>query len=185
MTISHFAIFIILVGLVYVMYAYNQGVILRNYVREAFATMDVYLKKRWDLVPNLVECVKQYSAYEKDLLIELTSIRAKVYTELSNKEKIETNLRLGQALSKFTAVAENYSDLKANQTYITLMQQLENIENDIANARKYYNGTVRELNTFLEVFPSNLIGSLFHFEKAKLYNIDEEERANVKVEMHD
>lgn len=185
MAMSNFAFLIILAVLVYVIYTYNQGITLRNYVREAFATMDVYLKKRWDLVPNLIECVKQYSAYEKNLLNELTNIRTKVYDKLSNNERIETNQQLGQVLSKIVAVAENYPDLKANQTYTTLMGQLENVENDIANARKYYNGTVRELNTFLEIFPSSLIGHLFGFKKAKMYNIDENERANVKVEFHD
>ena len=169
--------------LIYVIYAYNQGISFRNYVREAFATMDVYLKKRWDLVPNLIECVKNYTQYEKNLLNELTAIRTKEYSKLSNNEKIETNQELGQVLSKFVAVAENYPDLKANQTYTTLMQQMENVENDIAQSRKYYNGTVRELNTFLEVFPSNLIGRWFQFEKAKMYEIDDNERANVKVEL--
>lgn len=167
--------------LVYVVYAYNKGVVYRNYVREAFSTMDVYLKKRWELVPNLIECVKNYSKYEKGLLNELTELRTREYAKLSNNEKIETNQELGQVLSRFTAVAENYPDLKANQTYITLMQQMENVENDIANARKYYNGIVRELNTYLEIFPTNIIGQLFGFEKEKMYNIGEDERANVKV----
>lgn len=184
MLISYLPIIITLAVLFYVIYVYNHGIILRNYVNEAFATMDVYLKKRWDLVPNLIECVKQYSAYEKNLLNELTSLRTKVYDKLSNNERIETNKQLSQVLPKITAVAENYPELKANQTYTTLMEQLESIENDIANARKYYNGTVRELNTFLEIFPSSLIGRWFGFKKAQMYNIDENERANVKVEVN-
>ena len=143
--------------------------------------MDVYLKKRWDLLPNLIELVKNYAQYEKNLFTTLTNIRTREYSALSNNEKITTNQELGQVLSKFTAVAENYPDLKANQTYITLMQQMDGIETDIANARKYYNGTVRELNTFLEIFPTNIIGSAFGIEKAKLYEISETERENIKV----
>ncbi|MBP5353079.1 MAG: LemA family protein [Alphaproteobacteria bacterium] len=176
-------ILIVAALLLYVMYGYNKGISCRNYVQEAFATMDVYLKKRWDLVPNLIECVKSYSQYEKSLLNELTALRTKEYSTLSNNEKIDANQQLGQVLSKITAVAENYPDLKANQTYTTLMQQMEGVEDDIAQSRKYYNGTVRELNTFLEAFPSNLIGKLFGFEKAKMYTIDENERANIKVEL--
>ena len=90
---------------------------------------------------------------------------------------------MGQALSHFTAVAENYPSLKADRTYTTLMHQLEAIEDDLANARKYYNGTVREFNTFLETFPSNIIGNLFHFEKAALYEVEEKERNVVKVDI--
>ena len=118
---------------------------------------------------------------KKNLFTTLTNIRTREYSALSNNEKITTNQELGQVLSKFTAVAENYPDLKANQTYITLMQQMDGIETDIANARKYYNGTVRELNTFLEIFPTNIIGSAFGIEKAKLYEISETERENIKV----
>lgn len=161
---------------------YNKAVILRNYVNEAFSTMDVYLKKRWDLLPNLIETVKSYTSHEKNLLTELTEIRSQDYASLSYNEKLEANLQIGQILPKIHAVAENYPDLKANQNYSLLMQQMENIENDIANARKYYNGTVRELNTFLELFPSNIIGIIFHFQKAKMFEIEKSERENVKAE---
>lgn len=181
MTIGQIIAFLVCAALIYVVYAYNKGIIYRNYVREAFSTMDVYLKKRWDLLPNLIELVKNYAQYEKNLFTTLTNIRTREYSALSNNEKITTNQELGQVLSKFTAVAENYPDLKANQTYITLMQQMDGIETDIANARKYYNGTVRELNTFLEIFPTNIIGSAFGIEKAKLYEISETERENIKV----
>ena len=163
-------------------YGYNKAVILKNYVKEAFSTMDVYLKKRWDLLPNLIETVKSYTSHEKNLLTELTSIRSRDYASLSADEKLDANLQIGRILPKIHAVAENYPDLKANQNYSLLMQQMENIENDIANARKYYNGTVRELNTFLELFPTNIIGIIFHFQKAKMFEIENSERENVKAE---
>ena len=168
---------------VYVIITYNRGVGLRNFVQEAFATMDVYLKKRWDLVPNLIEIVKNYAKHEKTLLEDLTKIRTQKYSDLSEAEKLETNVQLGQQLSKIVAVAENYPDLKANQSYMLLMQQLSAIEEDIANARKYYNGTVRELNTFLDIFPTNLIGKLFGWQHAKMFEIANEQRENIKEEL--
>lgn len=178
-----FLLIIIIALLVYIVSVYNKCITFRNYVREAFATMDVYLKKRWDLVPNLIELVKSYTQYEKGILKELTEIRTRDYQGLSANDKIETNMLLGHALTKFVAVAENYPDLRANQTYSTLMQQLESVEDDIANARKYYNGTVRELNTFLEIFPTNAIAGLFGFQREKLFIAEENERINIKVEL--
>ena len=183
MAVWQFLIVFIGAILVYIISVYNKGVTFRNYVREAFATMDVYLKKRWDLVPNLIELVNKYTQYEKSILKELTEIRTRDYQGLSAEDKIDTNMMLGHALTKFVAVAENYPDLKSNQTYTTLMQQLENVENDIANARKYYNGTVRELNTFLDVFPTNIIGELLGFKREKLFIAEENERVNIKVEL--
>ena len=168
---------------VLVILGYNRGVSFRNFMQEAFATMDVYLKKRWDLVPNLIEIVKSYAKHEKTLLEELTQIRTKSYGELWAEEKIDTNLQLGQALSRIVAVAENYPDLKANESYMLLMKQMSSVEDEIANARKYYNGTVREFNTFLDLFPTNIIGKLFGMKRAKMFEIDGAQRENIKVDM--
>ena len=175
--------FIVIAVLLALVYGYNKAVILKNYVSEAFSTMDVYLKKRWDLLPNLIETVKSYTAHEKNLLTELTAIRSQNYETLSDSEKLNANLQIGRVLPKIHAVAENYPDLKANQNYSLLMNQMEVIENDIANARKYYNGTVRELNTFLEIFPTNLIGMIFQIKKAKMFEAQNNERENVKAEL--
>lgn len=164
-------------------YGYNKAIILKNYVSEAFSTMDVYLKKRWDLLPNLIETVKSYTSHEKNLLTELTAIRSQNYETLSDSEKLNANLQIGRVLPKIHAVAENYPDLKANQNYSLLMNQMEVIENDIANSRKYYNGTVRELNTFLEIFPTNLIGMVFQIKKAKMFEAQINERENIKAEL--
>lgn len=164
-------------------WGYNKAITLKNYVAEGFATMDVYLKKRWDLLPNLIETVKSYTVHEKNLLTELTKIRSQDYSSLSDTEKLNANLQIGRILPKIHAVAENYPDLKANQNYSLLMQQMETIENDIANSRKYYNGTVRELNTFLELFPTNLIGLIFQIPKAKMFEAAASERENVKAEL--
>ncbi|MBP3820916.1 LemA family protein [bacterium] len=160
---------------------YNKGVQLRNFVREAFSTMDVYLKKRWDLIPNLVETVKGYSDHEKSVFTELTNLRTKNYEGMSDNEKLQTNAQINSVLPKLLAVAENYPDLKANESYNQLMNNLSGIENEIANARKYYNGTVRELNTFTEIFPSNIFCSIFSIHPAELFEISDSERENVKV----
>ncbi len=167
--------------LVWLIGAYNKGIVLRNYVREAFSTMDVYLKKRWDLIPNLLESVKGYAGHEKNVLNKVTELRNKNYTNLNNSEKIDLNSQLDFGLSRLLAVAENYPDLKANQNFAMLMDQLSQVENDIANSRKYYNGTVRELNTYTEIFPSNIICSLFSIKREKLFEINEAERENIRI----
>lgn len=166
---------------VYAISAYNKGVTLRNYVREAFSTMDVYLKKRWDLIPNLVETVKGYVAHEQDVLKKITELRNQNYTNMTNEQKMEVNSQLGFGLSKLMAVAENYPDLKANQNFMMLMQELSAVEEDIANSRKYYNGTVREFNNFTELFPTNIISAIFGFKPEKMFEINDKERENVKV----
>ena len=156
---------------------------MRNLVQEAFATMDVYLKKRWDLVPNLIEVVKNYAQHEKTLLEELTKLRSGNYNNLSAQQKLDTNVQLGQKLMRVMAVAENYPDLKANESYMLLMKQLSAVEEDIANARKYYNGTVRELNTYLDMFPTNLIGQMFGFKKAQMFAISDEQRQTKELDL--
>ena len=172
---------IIAAVILYVIGAYNKGVTLRNYVREAFSTMDVYLKKRWDLIPNLIESVKGYMEHEKGLLSQLTELRSKNYTDMSMAEKLQTNMQLGTIVPKILAVAENYPNLKASENFNKLMDNLATVEDDIANARKYYNGTVRTLNTFTEVFPSNIVCGFFGFKPEKLFEIDDAERQTVKV----
>ena len=161
---------------------YNKGITLRNYAKEAFATMDVYLKKRWDLIPNLVNTVKGYAAHEKGVFEKVTELRSKDYSSLSEEEKINLNSELKGALVRIAAVAENYPELKANQNFENLMHQLETIEDDIASSRKYYNGTVRELNTYTELFPTNIICNIFGIKQMKLFETKEYERDNVVVE---
>ena len=178
---SIITIVVLLIILGYFAFSYNTGVRLRNYVREAFATMDVYMKKRWDMIPNLVETVKGYAQHENDVFAKITELRNKNYTNLSNEQKMEVNKQLGLGLAQLIAVAENYPDLKANQNFSMLMEQLSAVENDIADSRKYYNGTVREFNNFTEFFPSNIIAALFGFKAEKMFEINDKERENVKV----
>lgn len=168
--------------LVYIIVMYNQGIGLKNYTNEAFSTMDVYLKKRWDLIPNLIECVKQYASHEKTVLTQMTGLRTKSYSSLSSDEKLDVNTELYNQIPQIIAVAENYPDLKANQNFIKLMDNLSSVENDIANARKYYNATVRELNNFLEIFPTNIIGAISGIKERKMFEISDDQRNNIKVE---
>lgn len=173
---------IVLVAL-YVLIQYNSFVKLRNMVKEAFSTMDVYLKKRWDLVPNLVEVVKGYMQHESSVLEEIVKLRNSSYDNMSQSDKIDTNQQLSSGLSKIMAVAENYPDLKASQNFSDLSHQLSKIEDEIANSRKYYNAVVRNLNTKIEMFPSNIVAKMFNFELSKMFEASETERTNVKVDL--
>ncbi len=177
-------IFLALMAIILIWYVsiYNNGIRLRQYVREAFSTMDVYLKKRWDLIPNLLETVKGYAAHEKGVFEQVTELRSTNYGGLNSAQKIDINQKLDIGIAKLLAVAENYPDLKANQNFAMLMEQLASVENDIANSRKYYNGTVRELNTYTEVFPSNIICAISGIKSEKMFEINEAQRENVKVQ---
>lgn len=161
---------------------YNGFVRGENNVEEAFSTMDVYLKKRFDLIPNLVETVKGYAKHESETLQNVIAARNAAGAASTPSERMEKEAALTQALRSINVVAEQYPDLKANQNFTELMNQLQAVELDIANARKYYNGCVKKFNIKLQSFPSNLIGSMFHYEKKALFEVaSEAERENVKV----
>ena len=176
-------IILIIIALIVVFFitAYNGFVKLKNRVDEAFATMDVYMKKRFDLIPNLVETVKGYAAHEKETLMAVTEARTSIMNAKTTEERLENEGILSGALKSLFAVSEAYPDLKANQNFLDLQEQLRKVEEDIANSRKYYNAVVREYNTKRETFPSNLVASMFHFEKRALFEISESERENVEV----
>ena len=174
---------IIAIIVIYVLVSYNSFVKLNNSVKEAFSTMDVYLKKRWDLVPNLVEVVKGYTKHESSVLEQIVKLRNSSYDKMSLTEKINTNQQLSSGISKLMAVAENYPELKASQNFSDLTNQLSKIEDEIANSRKYYNAVVRKLNTKVEMFPSNIIAKMFKFKLSKMFEVADVERNNVKVEL--
>ena len=174
---------IIIILVIWGIGAYNGFIKKKNRIEEAFATMDVYLKKRWDLIPNLVNTVKAYAKHESDTFEKTTALRTKSYDAMSPYEKIEANQAMGGALGTIVATAEAYPELKANENFRDLMRQLEGLEDDIANSRKYYNGCVREMNTAVESFPTNFIANSFHFEKYRMYEVDDtKERENVVVD---
>ena len=169
--------------LIVLLVIYNSFVKLNNKVKEAFSTMDVYLKKRWDLIPNIVEAVKGYANYEESTLKEIIELRNSTYDQLSENEKMKANEQLSQGMTKIMALAEKYPDLKANENFINLSNQLTKVEEDIANARKYYNATVRDYNNKVEMFPSNVIAKMFGYKTKDMFESTEEERQNVKVSM--
>jgi LemA protein len=184
MTVLYIIIAIIAVILIYVLATYNQLVKLRNIVKEAFSTMDVYLKKRWDLIPNLVEVVKGYASHETNAFETVTKLRTAAYDSLSTDEKMRVNEELSNAVPKIMAVAEQYPELKANANFLDLNKQLAGIEDEIANARKYYNGSVRIYNNKIQMVPSNIVASIFKFEEQKMFEADAEERNSVKIDMN-
>ena len=176
------AIGIIVVLIIIFLVMYNGFIRLKNNCDEAFATMDVYLKKRYDLIPNLVETVKGYAAHEKETLERVVAARNMAQGASTPEEKAAGESMLQGTLKSLFAVAESYPDLKANQNFMDLQGQLKAVEEDIANSRKYYNAVVKQFNTKCEVFPSNLIAGIFHFEKKPMFEVEaQEERQNVKV----
>ena len=174
---------IIVLIVIYALALYNSFVKLNNKVKEAFSTMDVYLKKRWDLIPNIVEIVKGYAKHEKDTLKEVVELRNSTYDKMSDEEKIKTNEQLSSGINKIMALAEAYPDLKANENFKDLSKQLTKVEDDIANSRKYYNGVVRIYNNKVEMFPSNIFAGLFGYRSKAMFEASASERENVKVEL--
>jgi LemA protein len=158
---------------------YNQLVRLRNLADEGWSGIDVQLKRRADLIPNLVQTVKAYAAHEKALFEEVTSIRNEALKPHSVEEQGRTEAALSKGLRKILVVAEAYPDLKANTNFLELQKELSAIENTLQKARRYYNGTVRELNTKIETFPSNLVARMFSFSKKAFFSLGSEEDGNI------
>ena len=172
---------IIILIIIYAFILYNNFISLDNKVKEAFSTMDVYLKKRWDLIPNLVETVKGYAKYEEETLTRVTKLRNTLYNEMTNDEKIINNEELSSDVSKIMALKEAYPELKANENFIDLSNKLTKIEDDIANARKYYNGTVRIYNNKVQMFPSNIIAGMFNFTKSSFFEVSDSDKEAPKI----
>lgn len=176
-------IVIIVLIIIYAFALYNSLIKLNNKVKEAFSTMDVYLKKRWDLIPNIVETVKGYAKHEKETLKEVIELRNSVYDKMSDDEKIKTNEQLSNGINKIMLLAEAYPDLKANENFKDLSNQLIKVEDEIANSRKYYNGVIRIYNNKVEMFPSNIFARLFGYKSKSMFEASANERKNVKVKL--
>lgn len=176
-------ILIVVILLVWVFLTYNSLVKLSNKVEEAFSTMDVYLKKRWELIPNIVEAVKGYVKHENSTLKEIISIRNSSYDGMSVNDKIDINNKVSRNMSVLMALKEEYPVLKANENFKDLSNQLVSVENDIANARKYYNGVVRLFNNKVEMFPSNIVALIFRFKVKSMFEAKENERESVDIKL--
>ncbi len=165
-----------------IMGIYNKLIQLKNKVDEGWSDIDTQLKRRYDLIPNMIETVKGYAAHEKSTFEEVTKARTAAMSATTPQNKIAAENTLTGALKTLFAVAENYPDLKANQNFLNLQNTLKEVEEKLQLSRRYYNATVRDFNTQIEVFPNNIIAGTFHFEKRDFFEIgNSEERKNVKV----
>jgi LemA protein len=161
---------------------YNALVRLNNKTKEAWSDIDVQLKRRHDLIPNLVETVKGYTSHEEGVFTKVTEARSQAMQAKGPEELAEAENHLSQTLKSLFAVAENYPDLKANQNFAKLQDELTDTENKIEAARRYYNGNVRDFNTKIETFPNNMVAGILKFKKYDFFEVrNETEKANPKV----
>jgi LemA protein len=163
---------------IYAVSIYNKLVRTKNLVMEAWSGIDVMLKKRHDLIPNLVETVKGYASHERNTLELVINARSQALGANTVDEKEAAETKLSGALRGLFALAERYPDLKASANFQQLQSQVETMEGDIEKTRRYYNGTARELNTLIESFPGNLIASLFSFDKVTYFQLDNNAERN-------
>lgn len=176
-------IILVIIALValYAIGTYNRLVRGKNQIEEAGAAVDSELKKRYDLIPNLVETVKGYAKHEQGTLEAVIAARNSALGATSIEEKDKASSQVSGALKNLFALAESYPDLKANTSFLDLQKQLSAIEQDLNQARKYYNAVVKQMNNMVEVFPSNLVASLAHYQKQPYMQIEEEARKRVEV----
>ena len=179
------ALIIILAVIIFFIATYNGLVTARQKVKNAWSQIDVQLQRRFDLIPNFIETVKGYMAHEKDTLTKVTELRTSWANANTVSEKAELNNQLSDSLKTIMAVSENYPDLKANQNFMDLQEELRNTENKISFSRQFYNDSVTTYNTKLEVFPSNIIANWFKFTAEPLFKAENDEaRKNVKVDFN-
>ena len=145
--------------------------------------MDVYLKKRWNLIPNLVEIVKGYVNHEKTTLKEIVELRNNIYDNMNINDKVDTNNKLSQQITKLMILVESYPNLKASNNFKNLSMQLTKIEEDIVNSRKYYNGVVRIMNNKVEMFPSNIVAKMLGFKLYRMFEAKKDERDSIRIEL--
>jgi len=174
---------IIFIFIVLVVGIYNSLIRLRNRVKEAWSDIEVQLKRRYDLIPNLVETVKGYASHEKQVFENVTAARAQAISAQGLQEKAKSEEILSNTLKTLFAVAENYPDLKANANFLELQRELADTENKIQAARRFYNNCVLALNTKIEIFPSNIIAKIFDFKKEEFFALENAaEKEPVKVQ---
>lgn len=179
--------FLVLIGIItgavaFGITVYNRLVKLRNMKDEGWSGIDVQLKRRADLIPNLMETVKGYMEHEDEVLTAVTELRSRAGSADNPADRMKAEAALSMGLGRLIAVAESYPDLKANENFLELQRQLQEIEDQLQMARRYYNGTVRNLNTSIEIFPNSVVANMFHFEQAEFFEIeDDNDRAVPEV----
>ncbi len=176
--LTYILIAIVVIILLWMMVAYNGFVRQQNLVKEGWSGIDVQLKRRHDLIPNLIEAVKGYQTHEQKIFEDVANLRTQAMSATSPQQSGAAEASLTGALGKLFAIAENYPDLKASQNFLDLQRNLSDIEDQVQLARRYYNGTARDFNTRVQSFPGNLIAQLFHFQAVEFFQLDAEtERA--------
>ena len=174
---------VLIIILIWGISARNNFVRMQGQYEEAFHNIDIYLKKRFDLIPNLVETVKGYAKHESETLQNVIEARSKAQAATTPAEKIEANAQLTKAMHNFNMVMERYPELKANTNFLDLQNQLKSIEAELANVRKYYNATIKQFNVKIRTFPASIIAGMMHLEKQPYFELDDPaERQNVKVQ---
>ncbi len=182
MSLTNIVIIAIVLFAVYVIAAYNGFIVLRNRIREALSGIDVQLKRRTDLIPNLVSTVKGYAKHEKEVFQNVTQARSALISAKSIGEKAEANNMITSALKSIFAVAEAYPELKASTNFQDLQRQLEDTEDKIAYSRQFYNSNVLDYNNKIAIFPGNVIAGVFGFKENEFFQTSEEEKKNIKVD---
>lgn len=183
MTLLYIIIGIVVLIILYVIFAYNSFVALVNRTKEAWADIEVQLKRRYDLIPNLVSTVKGYATHESTAFEKVTQARAAAMGARTAGEHAQTEAVLGQAITGLFGIAEAYPELKANVNFLELQRELSDTENKIQAARRFYNANVRDLNTSIEQFPGNIIAGTFKFSKMDLFDLPDDAAAQNPVEV--
>jgi LemA protein len=182
MGIGLILVIVLAVILFWVIAIYNGLIKLKNRVDEAWSDIDVQLKRRYDLIPNLVNTVKGYAAHEKEVFEKVTEARARAMSAGTTEDKAQAENMLSNTLKSLFAVAEAYPDLKANQNFLELQRELTDTEDKIQAARRFYNGNVRDFNTKIEIFPNNIFAGILSFTKRQFFEAAGAEKEVVKVE---
>jgi len=181
MPVAYILIGIVVLLVVYFVATYNGFVVLKTRIQEAFSGIDVQLKRRADLIPNLVETVKGYAKHEKSVFENVTKARSALMSAQSMQDKADANNQLTNALKSLFAVAEAYPQLRASENFQDLQKQLEDTEDKVAYSRQFYNSNVLEFNAKVQVFPSSIIANMFGFKQYDFFQATEEEKEEVKV----
>lgn len=175
---------LVLIGLVvvWVIFLFNGLIKLKNRVEEAWSDIDVQLKRRYDLIPNLIETVKGFAKQEREVLENVTEARTRAMGAQDTKDQVEAENMLSDTLKSLFAVSENYPDLKSNENFLELQRELSDTENKIQAARRFYNGNVRDFNTKIQTFPNNMIAGTLNFKEKEFFEAEEEEeKKNINV----
>jgi len=181
MSFTFIILAIVVIVALWIIAAYNGLVTLKNRAKEAWSDIDVQLKRRYDLIPNLVETVKGYAAHEKELFEKVTQARSAAISAKGMQQKVEAENQLSNTLKSLFAVAESYPDLKASNNFLELQRELSDTENKIQAARRFYNTNVRDFNIKVESFPSNVVANIFNFNQMELFEAESSEKEPVNV----